>query len=100
MADTVRFRVVKLIAKLRIAIAKKNTISEITQFSFLSAGYNRNTTQFDSQEGHNFKSCENYNIEVFLKKWSIKAGFWIFRIFQISYLGQNEPETNSELNSS
>ena len=66
----------RIIAKLRIAIAKKNTISQITQFSFVSVGRNRNTTQFDSQEGRNCECCENYYIEDFvLKNWSIETGF-------------------------
>jgi len=74
-------RVVKWIA---IAIAKKNTISQIKQFSFLSVGRNGNTTQFDFLKGRNRESCQNYYIEeFFLKNWSIETGFAIFAISQI-----------------
>ena len=44
---------------------EKNTISQITQFSFVSVGRNHNTTQFDFQEGRN---CENYYIGDFFEK--------------------------------
>ena len=44
---------------------EKNTISQITQFSFLTIGRNRNITQFDFLEGRNCESCENYFIEGF-----------------------------------
>ena len=44
---------------------EKNTISQITQFSFLTIGRNRNITQFDFLQGRNCESCENYCIEVF-----------------------------------
>ena len=65
----------------------KNTISQITQLSFLSVGRNRNTTQFDSQEGRNCESCENYYIEVF---FAIFATFAICEIvvFAISQITQ------------
>ena len=46
--------------KLRL---RKNTISQITQFSFwVSVAI---ATQFDFQEGRNRESCENYYIEDF-----------------------------------
>ena len=55
---------------------RKNTISQITQFSFVSVGRNRNTTQFDFQEGRNYENCENYYIEEkFFKNRSIQTGF-------------------------
>ena len=41
---------------------EKNTISQITQFSFLSAGRNRNTTQFDFLEGRNCEIAKNCEI--------------------------------------
>ena len=47
---------------------EKNAISQITQLSFLSVGRNRNTTQFDSQEGRNCESCENCYLKFFFEK--------------------------------
>ena len=74
---------------------EKNTISQITQFSFLTIGRNRNITQFDFLEGRNCESCENYYIEgFFFENGPIGVGFQISKIFQIqiSYLGNHEPE--------
>ena len=43
--------------------------------SFLSVGRNCNTTQFNSQEGRNCESCENYYTEdILLKNWSRLSG--------------------------
>ena len=56
-----------------LRLRKKNTISQITQFSFLTIGRNRNITQFDFLEGRN---CENYYIDGFLfENGSIGGGF-------------------------
>jgi len=41
---------------------EKNTISQITQFSFLTIGRNRNITQFDFLEGRN---CESFTVKIF-----------------------------------
>ena len=68
----------------------KNTISQITQLSFLSVGRNRNTTQFDLQDGRNCESCENYYIEVFFEKLVNRN--WILDFQNFSNLGKNEPE--------
>ena len=53
---------------------EKIAISQLTQFIFLSAGRNRNITQFDFLEGRNCESCENYYIEKIFEK-SIETGF-------------------------
>ena len=56
-------RVVKWIAKnCEIAIAIKIAISQLTQFIFLSAGRNRNITQFDFLEGRNCEIAKNCEI--------------------------------------
>ena len=70
---------------------EKNTISQITQFSFLSVRRNRNTTQFDFQERRNCESCENCYIEDFFFEKLINRN-WILDFHNFSYLGQNEPE--------
>ena len=44
--------------KLQIAIAKKIAISQLTQFIFLSAGRNRNITQFDFLVGRIFSQFD------------------------------------------
>ena len=55
---------------------EENTISQITQFSFVNVGHNRNTTQFDFQKGRNCESCENDYIEDFFEKnWLIETKF-------------------------
>ena len=74
-------RVVKWIAKIANCDCEKTTISQITQFSFLSVGRNRNTTQFDFLEGPKLRLAiakvakiiilENF----FPKNWSIETGF-------------------------
>ena len=70
---------IAIIAKLRIAIAKK------TQFSFLSIGRNRNITQFDFPEDRNCESCENYYIEgFFFEKWVNQR--WILYLLNFSNL--------------
>ena len=84
--EDVKIRVVKWIAKIAI-IAKlrlrKNTISQITQFSFLTIGRNRNITQFDFLEGRNCESCENYYIEgFFFEKWVNRS--WILDLQNFS----------------
>ena len=62
---------------------EKNTISQITQFSFLSIGRNRNITQFDFLEGRNCESCENYYIEgFFFEKWANRS--WILDLKNFS----------------
>ena len=55
---------------------EENTISQITQFSFVSVGRNRNTTQFDFQVGRNCESCEIIILKIFLEKnWLIETKF-------------------------
>ena len=41
---------------------EKNAISQLTQFTFLSAGRNRNITQFDFLEGRNCEIAKNCEI--------------------------------------
>ena len=64
---------------------EKNTISQITQFSFLSVGRNRNTTQFDFLDGRNCESCENYYIEELFPEKLVKRN-WILDLQNFSYL--------------
>ena len=62
---------------------EKNTISQITQFSFLTIGRNRNITQFDFLQGRNCESCENYYIEgFFFEKWANRS--WILDLKNFS----------------
>ena len=62
---------------------EKNTISQITQFSFLSIGRNRNITQFDFLEGRNCESCENCYIQgFFFEKWANRS--WILDLQNFS----------------
>ena len=44
---------------------EKNTISQITQFSFWSVDRNRKIKQFGFLDDRNCENCENYFIEEF-----------------------------------
>jgi len=68
---------------------EKNPISQLTQFSFLGVGRNRNTTQFDFQEGRNCESCENYYIEVFFEKLVNRSWILDFQNFSNFIFGSN-----------
>ena len=51
---------------MRLAIAKKKSISQITHISFCSDDRNRNTKQFGLLDGRNCENCgnsKNYYIE-------------------------------------